>query len=186
MSPEINQRLDWACNEALKDLPTVSSDLHRGGMRHFASGVSIITTRDGETPVGLTATAVCSVTVDPPRMVVFINKKVMAADVILNTGALCINQLGADQEHMAKVFAGMVDGVYGPARFEHGTWCTRVTGSPVLKGAIANLDCRVVKVFDESTHYAFLCEVLDASDPPGGDPLIYMNGAFRKLHPPGA
>ena len=58
MTQNINQRLDWASNEALRDLPTVSADDHRSGMRHLASGVSIITSRDGETVVGLTATAV--------------------------------------------------------------------------------------------------------------------------------
>lgn len=179
----INQRLDWAASEALRHLPTASPDDHRTGMRHLASGVSIITTCDGETKVGLTATAVCSVTVDPPRMVVLVNKKVAAADSILASGSLCINVLSAGQAHLAKVFAGMVEGVFGPARFEHGSWQTRVSGAPVLEGALATFDCRVVKVFDESTHHALLCEVLDASEPPGGEPLIYVNGAFCRVSP---
>ncbi|MFG1270310.1 flavin reductase family protein [Xanthobacter versatilis] len=183
MTQNINQRLDWASNEALRDLPTVSADDHRSGMRHLASGVSIITSRDGETVVGLTATAVCSVTVDPPRMVVLVNKKVAAADTILASGALCINVLAASQAHLAKVFAGMVEGVFGPARFEHGNWHSRVSGAPVLEGALATFDCRVVKVFDESTHHALLCEVLHASEPPGGEPLIYVNGAFCRVSP---
>lgn len=183
VTPHINQRLDWECSQELRDLPVVSADLQRGGLRHHAAGVAILTTRDGETPIGLTATAVCSVTVDPPRMVVLINKKVAAAGAVLGSSALCINLLGTGHEHLAKVFAGMVQGVYGPARFEHGSWVRRVTGAPVLEGALASFDCRVIKVFDESTHYAFLCEVLDASDPPGGDPLIYLNGAFRRISP---
>ncbi|MFG1481127.1 flavin reductase family protein [Xanthobacter sp. V4C-4] len=183
MTSHINQRLDWAANADLNGLPVVSADLHRGGMRHLASGVSVITTRDGETPVGLTATAVCSVTVDPPRMVVLVNKKVAAADAILASGALCINVLAADQEPLARVFAGMVEGVFGPARFEHGQWRTHITGAPALEGALATFDCRVVKVFDESTHHAFLCEVLAAPEPAGGVPLIYVNGAFHRASP---
>lgn len=183
MTSNINQRLDWASNEALRHLPTVDADDHRAGMRHLASGVSIITSRDGGTAVGLTATAVCSVTVDPPRMVVLVNKKVAAAESILASGALCINVLAASQAHLAKVFAGMVEGVFGPARFEHGTWHSRVSGAPVLEGALATFDCRVVKVFDESTHHALLCEVLDASEPAGGEPLIYVNGAFCRISP---
>lgn len=183
MNPHINQRLDWTANATLGALPVVHADLHRGGMRHLAAPVSIVTSRDGDIPVGLTATAVCSVTVDPPRMVVLVNKKVAAADPILASGALCINVLTADQEHLARVFAGMVEGVFGPARFEHGGWHAGVTGAPVLDGALATFDCRVVKVFDESTHHAFLCEVLDAPEPAGGDPLIYMNGAFRRISP---
>ena len=179
----INQRLDWAANAALGELPTVAADHHRTGMRHLAAGVSIITTRDGETPVGLTATAVCSVTVDPPRMVVLVNKKVAAADAILACGALCINVLSVGQAHLAKVFAGMVEGVFGPARFAHASWSAGVTGAPVLEGALASFDCRVIKVFDESTHHALLCEVLSAAEPPGGEPLIYVNGAFCRVSP---
>lgn len=181
MNTAINQRLDWDWNAELSTLPMVGADVQRAGMRHFASGVSIITARTAHGPVGLTATAVCSVTVEPPRMVVLVNKKVAASEAILESGALCINVLAEDQEHMARVFAGMVEGVFGPARFEHGQWSERVTGSPVLDGALANFDCRVVKVYDESTHNAFLCEVLASEAPAAGEPLLYMNGAFRRV-----
>ena len=58
----INQLVEWQPNEALADVPHVSPDLHRGAMRHVAAAVTIITTRDHEQPIGLTATAVCSVT----------------------------------------------------------------------------------------------------------------------------
>lgn len=179
----INQRLDWTSNERLGLLPTARAEDHRLGMRQLAAGVSIITTRCGETPVGLTATAVCSVTVDPPRMVVLVNKKVAAADAILASGALCINVLSAEQAQLARVFAGMVEGVHGPARFDYGRWGTRVTGAPVLEGVLASFDCRVIKVFDESTHHALLCDVLDISEPPGGEPLIYVNGTFCRVSP---
>jgi len=100
--------------------------------------------------------------------VVLVNKKVAAADSILASGSLCINVLSVGQAHLAKVFAGMVEGVFGAAG---------------LEGALATFDCRVVKVFDESTHHALLCEVLDASEPPGGEPLIYVNGAFCRVSP---
>lgn len=174
---------DFAMNSALKDLPTVSADHQRGGMRHLAAAVTIITARDGDTRVGLTATAVSSVTIEPPRMVVMVNKKVAANDIILKTGALCINLLSVEQEHLAKVFAGMMKDVVGPARFEHGTWIERVTGAPVLEGALASFDCRVVKVMDESSHNGFLCDVLATGEVIGGDPLLYADGAFRRLAP---
>lgn len=180
MTKDINQRLDWTPNSHLASIPTVSADDHRYGMRNFAIGVSIITTQDRDERSGLTATAVCSVTADPPRLVVFVNKKVAASQSILNSGALCVNVLSSEQEHQAKVFAGMVEGVHGEARFEHGQWHTLTTGVPVLDGALTNFDCRVVKVFDESTHHAFLCEVL-ATTEHGGEPLVYMNGAFRRI-----
>lgn len=181
MSQDINQLLDWTPNARLAVLPPVTSEEHRYGMRHFAVGVTIITARDGETRAGLTATAVCSVTADPPRLVVFVNKNVAASDVILNSGALCVNVLAGDQEEVAKVFAGMLKEVHGEARFEHGRWRELATGAPTLDGSLANFDCRVIKVFDESTHNAFLCEVLATCERNDGEALIYLNGAFRRI-----
>ncbi|MOA14092.1 4-hydroxyphenylacetate 3-monooxygenase reductase component [compost metagenome] len=183
MTKDINQLLDWIPNADLAALPVVSADDHRVGMRNLAAAVTIITARDGDTHLGLTATAVCSVTAEPPRLVVFVNKKVAASEAILNSGALCVNVLSGEQEHEAKVFAGMVEGVHGEARFAHGQWHDLASGVPVLDGAVANFDCRVVKVFDESTHHAFLCEVLATRGQPGGEPLLYLNGAFRRLAP---
>ena len=181
MYKDINQLLDWTPNTRLAAMPTVTSEDHRYGMRHFAIGVSIITARNGDSRAGLTATAVCSVTADPPRLVVFVNKNVAASEVILNSGALCVNVLAGDQEAVAKAFAGMVDGVHGDARFEHGRWRELTTGAPALDGSLANFDCRVIKVFDESTHNAFLCEVLATCERNDGEALIYLNGGFRRI-----
>ena len=181
MSQEINQRLDWQPNAKLAALPTVTADDHRYGMRHFAVGVSIITASDGEQRAGLTATAVCSVTADPPRLVVFVNKNVVANEVVLNSGALCVNVLEGAQEEVAKAFAGMIKDVHGDERFKYGQWRSLVTGAPTLDGSLANFDCRVIKVFDESTHHAFLCEVLATCERNDGEALIYLNGAFRRI-----
>jgi flavin reductase (DIM6/NTAB) family NADH-FMN oxidoreductase RutF len=181
MTKEINQLLDWTPNAVLAAMPTVSSDDHRFGMRHFAVGVTIITARNDAERAGLTATAVCSVTADPPRLVVFVNKNIAASQVILNSGALCVNVLDAEQEQVAKAFANMVEGVHGADRFGYGQWSPLRTGAPSLEGALANFDCRVIKVFDESTHYAFLCEVLATRERNDGAALIYLNGAFRAL-----
>lgn len=181
MSQEINQRLDWQPNAKLAALPTVTADDHRYGMRHFAVGVSIITASDGEQRAGLTATAVCSVTADPPRLVVFVNKNVVANEVVLNSGALCVNVLEGAQEEVAKAFAGMIKDVHGDERFNYGQWRSLVTGAPTLDGSLANFDCRVIKVFDESTHHAFLCEVLGTCERNDGEALIYLNGAFRRI-----
>lgn len=181
MNQQINQLLDWQPNAKLAAMPTVSAEDHRYGMRHFAVGVTIITARDGETKAGLTATAVCSVTADPPRLVVFVNKNVAASEIILNSGALCVNVLAGEQEEVAKAFAGMIKEVHGDARFEYGRWRELVTGAPTLDGSLANFDCRVIKVFDESTHNAFLCEVLATCERNDGEALIYLNGAFRQI-----
>lgn len=181
LTKEINQLLDWDANASLAAMPTVSALEHRNGMRHVAVGVSIIAAADGATRAGLTATAVCSVTADPPRLVVFVNKNVVADQVIRNSGALCVNVLAGEQEDVAKAFAGMIEGVHGDTRFGYGRWNTLATGAPALEGALTSFDCRVVKVYDESTHHAFLCEVLATRERNDGEALIYLNGGFRRL-----
>ena len=176
----INQLVEWQPNEALAEVPHVSPDLHRGAMRHVAAAVTIITTRDHEQPIGLTATAVCSVTAEPPRLVVFVNKRTAASPVIVDHGRLCVNVLAGDQEEVARVFAGMVPGVAGPDRFIHGVWDQLISGAPALRDALVNIDCRVVKVFDESTHHAYLCEILATREREGGEALVYLNGDFHR------
>tara|TARA_R110001592_G_scaffold363372_2_gene686306 strand:- start:191292 stop:191843 length:552 start_codon:yes stop_codon:yes gene_type:complete len=175
------QLLNWTPNEALAEVDTVSPQTHIYGMRHFAAGVTVITTSDGEETAGLTATAVVSVTADPPRLGVFVNKDVYACDKILENGALCVNVLARDQEEVAKAFACMIKGVEGADRFGYGNWQKLVTGSPALDGALASFDCRVVDIFEESSHYAFSCEVLATRERDDGEALIYLNGAFRHI-----
>ena len=75
----------------------------------------------------------------------------------------------------------MIDGVHGDTRFDYGNWSHLVTGAPILERSLASLDCRVIKVFDESTHHAFLCEVLSTCERNDGEALIYLNGAFRQV-----
>ncbi|MDE1916702.1 MAG: flavin reductase [Sphingomonadales bacterium] len=181
MSQHINQLLEWQPNPHLAGLPSVGADSHRNAMRHVAAAVTIITTHDHANPIGLTATAVCSVTADPARLVVLINKNTAASPVIVEHGRLCVNVLAGDQEDVGRVFAGMMPGVVGPARFDHGTWDSLVTGAPSLKDALVNIDCRVIKVFDESTHHAYLCEILATRERAGGEALIYLGGAFHHL-----
>ena len=82
---------------------------------------------------------------------------------------------------IAKVFAGMNTSLEGDARFEVGDWDTLITGAPVLRNALANFDCRVIKVFDESSHNAFLCEILATKEGQGNKSLIYVQGQFREL-----
>ena len=138
MNQQINQKLDWKPNAKLAALPTITADDHRYGMRHFAIGVTIITARDGDAKAGLTATAVCSVTADPPRLVVFVNKNVVACDMIMKSGALCVNVLSGEQEDVAKAFAGMIKDVHGDARFQYGVWQELVSGAPALEGTLAS------------------------------------------------
>jgi len=181
MANETDSLTAWQVNPDLAGLDPVSPADHCASLRHFAAGVTVISSADQTTRAALTATAVCSVTADPPRLVVFVNKNVRACAVIMASGNLCVNLLAADQQDIAMAFAGMLEGVDGEKRFDFGTWGSEVTGAPVLQDALATFDCRVVSILDESTHQAFLCEVLSTRSRTDCDALIYINGGFQRI-----
>lgn len=179
---EINQILSWNPNPNLEDLPLVNESEHRLGMRHFAACVSIVTTNKDGHDSGLTATAITSVTADPPRIIAFVNKGVYAASQVLESGLLCVNTLTGSQKELACIFAGMHKEIQGSERFNYGKWDRLITGAPILVGAKASFDCRVIKVFDESTHYAFLCEVLATESNQEENALLFMGGKFYTMN----
>lgn len=172
--------IDWVPDAEFSRFSLVEPAVHRNTMRRLAGAVTVITATDGESRAGLTATAVVSVTVDPPRLMVFINKNASATPLILRRGALAINVLSEEQEEVARAFANMIAGVQGEARFDFGEWGTLITGAPILANALCSFDTRVVQVLEESTHFAFLCEALATGGVPGL-PLLYFDGEFRRL-----
>lgn len=178
VSDRANQLAEWEPNVNFTKEEPISADDLREGMRHFAQGVTIITTCKGEEVAGLTATAVSSVTAEPPRLIAFVNKESGAHRMILDSGVLCVNILAGAQEEIARVFAGMDKTLRGAERFQSGKWTTLKTGAPVLHGALTSFDCRVIKVIDESSHNAFLCEVLATKRGQSRQALVYHQGQF--------
>lgn len=161
------------------DAPLVTKEGYLNGMRYFAAGCTVITAQHGSERAGLTVTAMCSVTAEPPRLLVCINRKVRAHGLIVAASALAVNVLSRSQEPIAKRFAGMVEGVEGDERFAQGTWTLGLTGSPMLADALVGFDCRVVEAVEASTHSIFVCEVVGvATDEEEGIPLLYFNGRF--------
>ena len=164
-------------------LPSASPAAFQSAMRYLAAGCSIIATADGGERMGLTATAVCSVTAEPPRLLVCVNRDVRAHAGIMASGTLGVNVLSDAQESLAKRFAGMVKDVRGEDRFLDGVWTDGALGAPLLADALASFDCRVVEKVRASTHTIFICEVMNAqaaSDPESG-PLIFFNRTFASL-----
>ena len=159
----------------------VSVDRFCAGMRLFAAGCTVITAAQGGERAGLTATAMSSVTADPPRLLVCVNRKVRAHALIVGSGAFAVNVLSMTQEMVARRFAGMIDGVAGEDRFLGADWTAGVSGSPVLADTLVTFDCRVVETIEASSHSIFIGAVVDigtgasAGEP---DPLVYFGGRF--------
>lgn len=157
----------------------------RQGMSLLCGACTIVTTSAGSERAGLTATAVCSVSADPPRLIVCVNRSTRAHALIRRSGALAVNVLSAGQEVLARRFAGMVSGVQGDERFAEGDWHSGAEGVPVLRGALAHFTCRVAEATDSGTHCIFLCDVIDVdAAAPAESALAYMNRRF--VHVPAA
>lgn len=165
--------------------PRPDASRFRHGMSLLCGACTIVTASSGPDRAGLTATAVCSVSADPPRLIACVNRSTRAHALIRQSGTLAVNVLSAGQEFLARRFAGMVSGVQGDERFAEGEWQTGVEGVPVLRGSLAHFTCRVVEATDCGTHCIFLCEVIDvgAAEPPESA-LAYLNRRF--VHVPAA
>ena len=152
------------------------------GMRQLASGVTLITTAHDGRRAGLTATAVCSVSAEPPQLLACVNRRSETHRVIDQSGVFAINVLASDQQRLAQIFAGATD-VYGDDRFEHAGWTELATGAPVLTSCLANFDCRVIESVVAATHSIFIGEVLAIAFEPELDPLVYVEGDYGLIAP---
>lgn len=147
------------------------------GMRLHAAGVTIVATSFEGRPFGLTATAVCSVSAEPPQLLVCVHRAAEAHEPIRRSRIFTVNVLAAGQHRLADRFAGRL-GHSGPARFEEGRWTRCVTGAPVLEGARAVFDCSLVTGLEAGTHTIFVGLVEDVLTDPGLAPLVYHEGEY--------
>ena len=145
-------------------------------MGHFATGVTIITTRDVDgKPYGLTANALCSVSLDPPLLLVCVDKRAESHPAFGRSGLFAVNVLGLGHEDLSRRFA-----VSGGDKFVDVDHRSGVSGVPLLDGALATIECRVVAVHEAGDHTIFIGEV-EHLQGDGGDPLLFFRGKYRRL-----
>ncbi len=157
---------------------SIDAAAFKKGMRHLAASVTLVTTRHQGLRGGLTATAVCSVSAEPPQLQVCVNKTASAHDTIGEAGFFCVNVLSPGHRKIAERFAGM-DGVEGDERFnDMGEWSALSTGAPVLKGCPVSFDCRLVTRLSAGTHTIYIGEIVDLTLDPAAPALLYADGAF--------
>lgn len=153
----------------------VDQSVFRDVIGRFASGVTVITTRTGERDHGTTASAVSSLSMDPPMLLVCLNRTSETQAAALEAGRFAVNILGEDQGQLAYRFARK-----GSDKFEDLPVLRGVTDSPLLPGAIAHIECEVKETVSGGTHTVFLAQVLEASGREG-TPLTYFRGKFGRL-----
>ncbi len=151
------------------------SDDFRRVIGHFASGVTVVSTwRDGR-PCGTTVSAVSSLSLDPPMLLVCMNERSATARAISASGRFAVNILREDQAATAERFARK-----GDDKFAGVPICREPGGLPLLVGALATLECRVVREVVGGTHSVFLAEV-DRARARAGSPLAYFRGRLGGL-----
>jgi flavin reductase (DIM6/NTAB) family NADH-FMN oxidoreductase RutF len=156
----------------------VNADQFKLGMRGLAHAVNVITAAHGGHRYGMTATAVCSATAEPPTVLVCLNRKSATHSGVMKSKAFCVNVLRAEDSDVSNLFSGAQS---GEGRFGSREWSKLVTGSPVLLDALVSFDCRVVKKLVHGAHTVFLGQVQQVVFGKKGKPLLYAEGQFAKL-----
>jgi flavin reductase (DIM6/NTAB) family NADH-FMN oxidoreductase RutF/DNA-binding GntR family transcriptional regulator len=153
----------------------VSADEFRDVISHFATGVTVITAVDGGERFGSTASAVSSLSLDPPMLLVCLNRESSTGACVSRAGRFAVNILGESQGELAKRFASKA-----PDKFAGVTATEGGSGEPLLDGALAHVECRVVEEVSGGTHLVFLAEV-ERAEAGIGTPLAYYRGEFGRL-----
>jgi flavin reductase (DIM6/NTAB) family NADH-FMN oxidoreductase RutF len=157
--------------------PDVASDDFRGAMRHLAGGVSVITVGRGKDITGMTVTSVSSLSVDPPSLVVSINRASSSWPLLKRHGFFGVNILTADQIDIADRFTGK-GGLKGAERFAGATWTTAASGVPLLVGALAAIDCEAEDIIERHSHAVVIGRVLDLRLSSRTAALAYWQGQY--------
>lgn len=154
-----------------EDLPMV----FKAAMRRLAASVSIVVARGDDGPVGIAATSVTSLTLDPPALLVCVNRAASLHATLVPTAPLSINLLSRAQADVAMAFGG---GVAQAERFDVGQWTRTAEGLPALDGAQASLECVIDAMLAYGTHSIVIARVLRAKVSAEIAPLIYQDGGF--------
>jgi len=154
---------------------TFSANKQRKIMGQFATGVTVVTT-GGEAGVhGLTANAVASLSLNPPLVLVAVDKRAATLEFLKKNRCFAVNILRVDQEKISRRFA-----TPGPKDFSDLNVATAVTSAPILTDCLAFVDCRVVEILPGGDHEIFVGEIV-AGEHQGGEPLLYHGGGYRRL-----
>lgn len=158
----------------------VSGDEFKKAMGSFAAGVTVVTLANsaGE-PRGITVTSFASVSLDPPLVLVCIDRGASVHEDFAVDGHFAVNMLAADQQNVSNQFASAV-----PDRFAGIEHTAAPGGSPLLGGAMTAIECRCTAALEGGDHTIFLGEV-EYTKVSDTSPLVYCRGKYREITPAG-
>ena len=147
----------------------------RQAMGHFASGVTVVTTASAGELYGMTVSSFASLSLNPPLVLICIDKSVPSHDMIRDSGRFVVNILEERQEHLSRRFAATAND-----KFKGVAWHSGQLGLPVLDNTLAAIECRLRDALDGGDHTIFVGEVVDAEVREGA-PLLYYRRGYREL-----
>lgn len=147
----------------------------------FATGVTVMTV-GGEVPHGMTANSFTAVSLDPPLLLVCVQRDAAMHTRLGESGCFGISVLGAGQEEVARYFADRRRPL-GREEFDPVGWVPgEATGSPLIAGAAAHFECEVWRTYDGGDHTIFIGRLLSAARRPDDDVLLFLSGRFRHIN----
>lgn len=152
----------------------------RAVMRRFPAAVNVIVSNKDGVDHGMTATAVMSVSMDPPSLVVCINNNTFLHEILLNQPTFSVNVLSAEQQHISNAFSGQV---LPQERFKIGQWERHASGVLALEDALAKVVCKRMAAIPYGTHTLFIGKVIEAGVTEEQSPLLYENTKYCITQP---
>lgn len=146
-------------------------------MSSFATGVAVVTSNEGDRPVGFTCQSIVSLSLDPALVALAPSKSSTSWPRMARAGKFCVNVLSEEQASLAARFA-----LSGGDKFSGVRWRSETSGAPVLDGALAWVDCELELVHDAGDHEIVIGKVLGLGPPePGARPLLYYRSSYHRL-----
>jgi flavin reductase (DIM6/NTAB) family NADH-FMN oxidoreductase RutF len=157
----------------------IDPQIYRATLAQWASGVTIVTSIHNGERVGITASSFSSLSLEPPRVLISVAKRLQTHQAIMESQSFAVSILTTAQQEWGMRFAGMVP--EGGDRFAGIDSFTAVTGCPLLPDVLGWLDCRVAVGYDGGDHTIFVGDVVAASASDGDNPVIYYHRQWREL-----
>jgi 3-hydroxy-9,10-secoandrosta-1,3,5(10)-triene-9,17-dione monooxygenase reductase component len=165
----------------MRALTTIDSDTFRRLMGHFVTGVTVVSALDGDQPFGITVNALSSVSLEPPLVMVALDRRRFLTPIVRAAGRYAINVLAEDQQSLSDCFAG-APVTPGREAFCGAAWHAGPSGLPLIEGAIATLECTVVETFSAGDHDLFIGRVDTLGSGPGHPmPLLYYRRRYLRI-----
>ena len=160
-------------------MKTVDAEEFRNAMSATATGVTVITTDGTAGRAGVTVSTLCSLSLEPPSVILCIHRDSRALGPILENGVFAANVLAEGQERVADSFAGRIPELRDN-RFAAGSWDVMTTDAPMLQGAGCAFDCKIAEVFEFGSHRIIAGIVVGLAQNPAL-PLVHAQRAYQRL-----